>query len=133
MIHAGFIEIPVLDLDRAVKFYQDVFGLATVTPYVDDVRRVAVLFSEEDSQIPGISLNQTANFEPTAKGQLVYYNASEDLAVYTERVIAAGGKVIAPKESMGGAGDFIIFGDTEGNAFAFYSEMAPETDAEAAA
>jgi hypothetical protein len=78
MIDAVWIEIPVIDLTRAMKFYQAVFELAVTETVENGVRKTTTFFGGADGQ-PGISLNQTKHFEPSDKGTLVYWNAGEDL------------------------------------------------------
>jgi uncharacterized protein len=120
MIQAVWIEIPVKDLDRVLAFYQKVFELGTIDIGDDGVRRTCTLTNTEGNGV-GISLNQTANFEPSDKGILVYLDTGEDLADHLNRVEPAGGQVVESKTSMGGAGWYATVKDTEGNLFALYS------------
>lgn len=113
-----WVEIPVQDLDRASKFYQTVFNLQPTEIGDDGVRRTTTLTG--DGQ-PGVSLNQTRNFEPSDKGTLVYLDTGEDLPGHLSRVESAGGKVVEPKTSMGEAGNYATILDTEGNLLALYS------------
>lgn len=115
-----WVEIPVQDLDRASTFYQTVFNLQPTEIGDDGVRRTTTLSSTNDGK-PGISLNQTRNFEPSDKGPLVYLDTGEDLPGHLSRVEAAGGKVVEPKTSMGDAGNYATILDTEGNLLALYS------------
>src|SRR5262245_18865790 len=119
-MQAVWIEIPVRDLERAMKFYQAVFGLAATEVGADEVRRTTTLHYTPDGG-PGISLNQTRNFEPSDRGTLVYLDAGEDLTDHLKRVEAAGGAVVEPKTSMGEAGYYATFRDSEGNVLALYS------------
>ncbi|HEX9372288.1 MAG TPA: VOC family protein [Roseiflexaceae bacterium] len=120
-MQAVWIEIPVKDLDRALQFYQAVFGLQEAEIAADDVRRTTVLASTTPEGGAGISLNQTHNFEPSDKGTLVYFDASEDVTSHLSRVTQAGGRIIEPKTSMGEAGYYATILDTEGNQLALYS------------
>lgn len=120
-MQAVWIEIPVKDLDRAMAFYQRVFELQQTEVGADSVRRTTTLVNPTDGGSAGISLNQTANFEPSDHGPLVYLNVGEDLTPHLQRVEAAGGKVVEPKTSMGSAGSYATFVDTEGNLLALYS------------
>lgn len=116
-----WIEIPVHDLDRASTFYQTVFNLQPTEVLADDVRRTTTLISTGPEGQPGVSLNQTRNFEPSNTGPLVYIDASTDLPGYLSRVESAGGKVIEPKTSMGEFGNYATVQDSEGNLLALYS------------
>jgi predicted enzyme related to lactoylglutathione lyase len=119
-MQAVWIEIPVKDLDRAMKFYQALFNLAATEVGADDVRRTTTLYYTSEGG-PGISLNQTNNFEPSDKGTLVYLDTGEDLTEHLSRVEPAGGAVVEQKTSMGEAGYYATFRDTEGNLLALYS------------
>ncbi|HJZ47842.1 MAG TPA: VOC family protein [Roseiflexaceae bacterium] len=120
-MQAVWIEIPVKDLDRALSFYQAVFKLEPTEMSADDVRRTTTLVSTTVEGAPGISLNQTKNFEPSDKGTLVYLDVGGDLSAHLDRVETAGGKIVEPKTSMGDAGFYATFRDTEGNVLALYS------------
>jgi hypothetical protein len=119
-----FLEVPALDIDRATSFYTQLLHLSTPDLWDDGVRKVRVIMNQEAGGGVGISLNQTANFEPGNKGPLVYIQVEEDLEALMGRVQALGGKMLAPKTDMGmGDGSYYaIFEDTEGNALAVYKE-----------
>lgn len=121
MIQAVWFEIPAMDLERAMKFYQAVFGLGPTEITTDDIRRTTTLFPGSAEGQAGISLNQTANFTPSDHGPLVYLDASPDLTPALERVEPAGGKVVESRTSMGEFGCYATFLDTEGNLLALYS------------
>jgi len=120
-MRAIWVEFPVNDLERAMKFYQVVFDLQPTEIMTDDVRRTTVLVSGTGEGAAGVSLNQTKNFAPGDKGVLVYLDAGEDLTHSLNRVEAAGGKIIEPKTSMGDAGNYATILDSEGNLLALYS------------
>ncbi len=121
MLKAVWIEIPVTDLDRALKFYNAVFGLEASEVMDDGERRTVILAYEEGTELPGISLNQTANFTPSDRGVYVYLDSGEDLTAPMGRVEAAGGKVLTQKTYMEGAGYYASVLDTEGNLIGLYS------------
>ncbi len=114
-----WIEIPVRDIERALKFYGTLFG---VEGHISDdgVRRTVTLMYDEESKV-GISINQTANFEPGDKGVFIYLDAGDDLDRCLPLVEPAGGKILAQKTSMGQAGCYATIQDTEGNTLALYS------------
>ena len=120
-MQAVWVEIPVKDLGRALAFYGAVFGLQPTDVADDGARRTTTLVSTSDDGAAGISLNQTAGFEPSDRGVLVYFDAGEDLTEHLRRVEPAGGKIVEGKTSMGDAGNYATFRDTEGNLLALYS------------
>lgn len=117
---AIWVEIPVKDLERAMRFYQTVFELEMGPIDDEGIRRHTALAHYSEGR-PGISLNQTANFEPGDKGVLVYLHVGEDSAPLLARVEAAGGKIIENKTLMGSAGYYATILDSEGNILALYS------------
>jgi uncharacterized protein len=119
-LQAIWIEIPVKNLERAMAFYQTVFELEMGPIDDEGVRRHTALAQLKDG-VPGISLNQTANFEPGDKGVLVYLHVGDDSAPLLSRVEAAGGKIVEGKTLMGGAGYYAIINDSEGNVLSLYS------------
>ena len=68
MIQAVWVEIPVKDLERAMQFYQALFGPEATEVVTDEVRRTSTLCSGSQEGSPGISLNETKNFEPSDRG-----------------------------------------------------------------
>jgi predicted enzyme related to lactoylglutathione lyase len=121
MLQAVWIEIPVKDIERAMKFYAAVFEFEPTDIVKEDVRLSAMLVNAGEGDIsPGISLTQTKDFDPGTKGPLVYLN-TDKMESYIERVKAAGGKVVTGKTSMGSAGFYGLFEDTEGNLLSLYA------------
>ncbi len=121
MVQVIWVEIPVKDIKRALKFYQAVFELGDISIEDDGERQTAILFYDEALAKAGISLNQTANFEPSDKGLYVYFDCGEDLTPTLNRVEGAGGQRVTDKISMGGAGHYASVIDTEGNLIGLYS------------
>jgi uncharacterized protein len=115
-MQAVWVEIPVRDLDRAATFYQTVFGLPAGEVSEEGVRRTLTLVNPGEHGA-GISLNQTANFEPSSSGTLVYLETDGDAL---DKVPTAGGKVVQEKTSMGESGFYATVQDTEGNLLALY-------------
>lgn len=121
MLETVWVEIPVKDIERALKFYQAVFKLGAVEIAEDGTRRTAILFNGSEEGKPGVSLNQTQNFEPSDKDVYLYLNTGEDFDGHLNRVEPAGGKIVVPKTSMGAMGNYATIHDTEGNAWGLYS------------
>ncbi len=120
MLKPVWIEVPVKDINRAAKFYQSVFQLEAGEVANDGVRETITLVNTSEGGAPGISLNKTANFEPSDKGMFLYLDVGDDMPNALTRVTAAGGTVVTPKTSMGAAGSYAAVKDTEGNLFGLY-------------
>jgi predicted enzyme related to lactoylglutathione lyase len=113
-----FIEIPVLDLARALAFYEAVFALKPLMTFDDGVRSVAVVYDQTASGGVGISLNQTAGFQPGDRGPLVYLKRGDALDTTIARIADAGGAVVEGKTAMGENSYYATFRDSEGNLLA---------------
>ncbi len=120
-VRAVWIEFPVKDLERAAKFYQAIFD-CEYEAMDDGVRKIATIAQMSEDNPVGISLNQTANFEPSDKGAYVYLSTGDDdLSAALAKVEGAGGKALTEKIFMEGAGYYATVQDTEGNVFGLYS------------
>jgi predicted enzyme related to lactoylglutathione lyase len=118
-----WVEIPVADFERAKAFYEAVFETELMSYPAGEGRRSAMLQTTETAGM-GISILETAGFQPSKDGVLVYFNAGEDLAPTLMRVDNAGGEVVMEKQFLGASADdgyFATFRDTEGNTLALFS------------
>ncbi|MGB4772656.1 MAG: VOC family protein [Chitinophagaceae bacterium] len=119
----AWFEIYVNDMPRAKKFYETV--LATTLSHLpspnegDGGEMYAFPMDYEAPNASGALVKHPMG-QPSATGTLVYFG-SEDCATELGRVEAAGGKVQAPKFSIGEFGFIGIASDTEGNTIGFYS------------
>ncbi len=113
-----WVEIPVLDMPRALAFYNTLFQLQSEA-HDDGERLSAVLWMIHDK--PGLSLTQTAGFNPSPDGPWIYLYSEDPLEELLARVEAAGGEVLTPLTSMGEAGSYTAILDTEGNTIALYT------------
>lgn len=109
-------DIPVLDMDRACKFYSEIFQF--------DIKQDAAgeykmgLFQTEEATG---ALVQGPNLTPSKIGFLPYFSGGEDLNNILLRIEPAGGKVELIKTSLGAHGYYAIFHDTEGNRLGLHS------------
>jgi predicted enzyme related to lactoylglutathione lyase len=115
MLTPSWIEIPVINLERAMAFYQAVFTLSPSEIFADEVRRITVLAGPTPEGRAGVSLNQTTNFLPSDQGVLVYFGVDGDLATYLARAKAAGGALVEPPHTRPAGGHFATIKDSEGN------------------
>jgi predicted enzyme related to lactoylglutathione lyase len=107
-----WFEIPAVDLDRAVRFYETIFD-ASLKRQTMDLVELAV-FPYDAPAISGC-LIKGEQFKPGG-GTVVYLNAGDKLAAVRDRVEAAGGKVLMPDVALpGDMGVFTWIQDTEGN------------------
>jgi predicted enzyme related to lactoylglutathione lyase len=112
----SWFEIPVSDMDRAIRFYETVFDIKLVRKSAGALDMA--LFPDIGSLV-----KYETFYKPSQDGVLIYLTAqSDDLATELGKVENAGGKVLLSKrqisEEMGYMG---LFTDTEGNRIALLS------------
>jgi predicted enzyme related to lactoylglutathione lyase len=116
--HLVWVDIPVLKLDRAIRFYSAVLGMQ-----VEKVEYPGMAIGSiphKDGEAAGC-LFTSDTVKPSADGPLVYLNVHGRLDEAVEAVLACGGQLVQPKESMGPFGVRAIILDTEGNRIALHS------------
>jgi uncharacterized protein len=111
-------DIPVLDLERASKFYAHITG-GPVVP-MEGAEGIALIMGTEpggpDGDIMTVSADLYVGGTPSADGPTIYFNANGDIDGFVARVKEAGGTVTAEKAFMGPmVGWIAFFLDTEGN------------------
>jgi predicted enzyme related to lactoylglutathione lyase len=112
-------EIPVNDLDRAVLFYQSVFGCTLERAEVDGNE---FAWFPIDHDAPGISgaLAKGESYTPSLNGTRIYFSVT-DIDATLEKVHAAGGKTMYPRTDVGELGFVAEFEDSEGNRIALHA------------
>lgn len=119
----SWFEIPVDNLERAMKFYGTVLE-AELQKKDMGISIMAFLPASQEG-VGGAIVHvhdKNAGYKPSHSGSVVYLNGGDDLSVPLSRVERAGGKVITPKIAIGqGFGYFAFFEDTEGNRVGLHS------------
>ena len=113
-----WFEIPVIDLDRSMKFYSYVMG---VEFHMQEDENSKMAFFPGEEGTAGGALVLSEGYVPTNTGTVIYLNGGADLSEQLGRVESAGGKITIPKMSIGENGFFAHFEDTEGNRVALHS------------
>jgi predicted enzyme related to lactoylglutathione lyase len=123
----SWFEVPVLDMDRAKKFYETVFMVEITVNKFGDVL-MGWFPPAEDITAPGISgslVQSEGNYIPSAThGSVVYFNSqSGDVSDELTRVEAAGGKILQTKTLISNEiGYMAMVLDSEGNRIALYNK-----------
>jgi uncharacterized protein len=117
----GWFDIYVNDMNRAVAFYENVLQ-QKLEKIGDPTGETQMMSFGADMKSYGASgaLVKSAHARPGVGGTMVYFSV-EDCAVEQSRVVAAGGKVVRPKFSIGEFGWVTLCEDTEGNMFGLNS------------
>ena len=118
----NWFEIPVLDYERAKKFYNTILDLEIMDYHMPEKNMKYGMFPYEmENMGVGGAIVEMAEMKPSTDGSTVYLNGGEDLNVALNKVEAAGGKIFMPKMDIDENGFIAQFIDTEGNRVALHS------------
>lgn len=112
-----YFEIPVNDINRAMKFYTSVFNVVFNKEIIDNNEMALFPFTEEASGISG-ALAKGEIYKPTNDGVLIYFK-TENIEETLKLAIAHGGQILYPKTDNG-IGLVAEFEDSEGNRIALF-------------
>ncbi|MEE8119275.1 MAG: VOC family protein [Gammaproteobacteria bacterium] len=114
-----WFDLPVLDLDRAMKFYSDVLG-AELNKDEHDGFTFAVLPHEKPFN--GGCLVPNQENPPSRNGVMIYLNVDNRIDEAITAVTQNGGEILQDKHQIGPFGYRAIIVDTEGNRVALHAE-----------
>lgn len=118
----GWFEIPVEDMDRAVKFYNDLFGWSIeAKPFESDL--MAMFPADFTKDLPGAGgcLYKGPETKP-GPGTIVYFTSpSGDCANEETKAKEMGALLEEKYEIPEGHGFMILVRDSEGNRIAIHS------------
>ena len=109
----AWFEIPVGDLDRAMRFYEAVFGKPLSRDQVDGYDMA--MFPGTDG--PEGALVKGDVYVPGKAGPILYFRVTDVDAVLI-RANAVGGRTLYAKKDIGPSGWVAEFEDSEGNRIA---------------
>ncbi len=113
-----WVDIPVLDLDRAIRFYSAVLGGEVQK---QEYPGMAIgLLPGYDTDVSGCLFTK-AEERPAATGPLIYLNAQGRLEEAVATVEPNGGTVLEPPHQIGPHGFRAVILDSEGNRIALHS------------
>jgi len=113
-----WVDIPVLDLDRAIDFYSAVLGRKIERQEYPGFT-IGLLPAEGDEV--GGCLFVSAKDKPSDHGPLIYLNVQGRLDQAEGSVEPKKGKVLEPKHAIGPHGFRTLILDSEGNRLALHS------------
>lgn len=117
----SWFEIPVDDIKRAQRFYEQIFMIEMQKMTVGTGLKMAI-FPVAANGVGGALCEHVEFYRPTHDGTLVYLNGNPDLQTVLDRVKAHGGHVIKGKTRISpDYGYMAIFEDSEGNRVALRS------------
>jgi hypothetical protein len=116
--YVSWFEIPAIDFEQAVKFYNTIFGIEMT---LNSTETNAMAFFPETTGVGGAVICGPGSI-PSDKGALIYLNGGDDLNDILSKVENAGGRIIMPKTLISEEdGYFAIFIDSQGNKLALHS------------
>lgn len=120
-----WFEIPVTDLDRAQQFYETILAIDMIKQ--GDGANEGVFFpfnptvvQATSGRVTGVLAKSTTL--PSQQGTIVYLNASPSIQLVLDKVEAAGGQIIEPKQLFGPVGYIAMILDSEGNKIGLHAE-----------
>ena len=115
----NWFEIPALNLQRAMTFYNHIYGIEME---MVELNGYSMAFFNPDRTTGG-ALVAGQGCIPSETGTLIYLNGGKDLNVVLKRVEEVGGRVILEKTLINKeSGYFALFIDSEGNKLALHSD-----------
>jgi uncharacterized protein len=117
----GWFDIYVEDMARAVAFYEKVLG-QKLEKILDPTGETQMMSFPGNMNAYGAAgaLVKSSHSRPGIGGTMVYFSV-EDCSQEESRVVAAKGKIMRPKFSIGKFGWVSLCLDTEGNLIGFNS------------
>jgi hypothetical protein len=114
-------DIPVIDLDRAIKFYSAMLDAPVSKEGGDGVE--FGLLPHDENNVSGC-LTVSGDNQPSLLGPLIYLSVEGRLDEAIKAVKANGGEVAQAKQQIGAYGYRAVIVDSEGNRIALHSTSA---------
>lgn len=120
-------EIPADDLNRAQRFYKEIFGWQIHKwPGEGEEPYYLIMTVESDEKgmpkIPGAINGGMLRRQPGYQTPVIVINVSS-IDDYLRKIEKAGGKVVVSKMKVGDIGLYARFQDTEGNVIGLWQDL----------
>ncbi|MFH1751470.1 MAG: VOC family protein [archaeon] len=111
-------EIPADDVERAKKFYSELFGWKIEkAPGPMDYWMIETTNEKGEKALGGGLMKR-----PNPESKISNYIGVSSVDEHTKKIEAAGGKTLVQKTAVPGTGYWAMFLDTENNVFAIFEE-----------
>lgn len=114
-----WVDIPVIDLDRAIGFYSAVLGMPVTKEGGPGF--VFGLLPHTGNEAGGCLVAAGADNAPSQSGPLIYLNAEGRLAQAVQAVADKDGRVLQAVHQIGPHGFRAVVVDSEGNRIALHA------------
>lgn len=115
----NWFEIPVKDLNRAKKFYENLLGVKMQDMPMPGMEMAAFPWVQGGEYSAGAIVRSDAH--QVAQGGTIVYFTCEDVAKAGAKADEIGGKMIRDKTSIGEHGFIALVQDSEGNMVGLHS------------
>ena len=116
-----WVDIPVNDLDRAIKFYTAVLGEEVVKQTYSGF--TLGLLPHAGTHVSGCLVNSQDN-RPSQQGPMIYLNVNGRMDTAIAAAGANGGELLQGKHQIGEHGYRALVLDSEGNKIALHAVQA---------
>jgi uncharacterized protein len=122
-LRVHWFEIPVLDMNRAITFYETVFQTKMSPFTLGSIERAWFTTDVNSGDVNGMLIKNENHYKPGHQGTLIYFS-TENIMDELERVEKAGGRILLQKSRVSPKFGFMaIFEDCEGNRIALHSKV----------
>jgi uncharacterized protein len=113
-------EVPIDDLERAKKFYTELFGWKIEkAPGPIEFWMISITPDDENSNTTG-EIGGHMMKRQDSQQRIGNYVGVASIEDYTSKIEKLGGKVLVPKMTIPGNGYLAVCMDTEGNTFSLW-------------
>ena len=124
----SWFEIPTIDINRAQKFYENIFGITMMPMDLPNIKMRMFPLDDMMTQVGGALVYSGGFHKASATdGPLIYLNANPDVQYVLDKVVAAGGTIMVTKTEISPEYGFMgVFIDTEGNRIGLHAVPQPK-------
>ncbi|MFK3705182.1 hypothetical protein EDF73_103162 [Raoultella sp. BIGb0138] len=108
----NWFEIPVVDMDRAMKFYSQLLAIEFRQETISGIENAVFPYTHPAT---GGALVKGEMFTPASTGVVVYLHTADIASTLTRLEQAGGSKVFGPEVLPHDIGTIALFTDSEGN------------------
>ncbi|MBN8694602.1 MAG: VOC family protein [Bacteroidetes bacterium] len=117
----SWVEIPVIDMDRAVMFYETVLGIKLQRMKLANDLEMSFITSPT-GEVAGALCKYSEYYKPSVDGPLVYLTANPSIDIMQLKITSAKGKILREKTNIKPNTYMALFIDSEGNRMALLEE-----------
>jgi predicted enzyme related to lactoylglutathione lyase len=118
----NWFEIPAVDIQRAKKFYETIFGIQMDLQTMMGIDMASFPMDNGNGKASG-AVVKGEMYKPSMEGAVIYLNANPNMDNVISKIEGAGGKMLMPKTQITPEiGYMAFFADTEGNRVALHSQ-----------